>query len=472
MSASSGLIITKEQFLGREAFSRFVAFSIMMIFCMPRRWLLGIFILSGVGFITTGRAAKESDSKFGDAVQLAPYVVSGKQLSISIHARTQKDRRYAEEFAEDVVEVAYQTMGDLQGNGLVIIGREQEPHPLTIFQKFLTMVADDQLNPEVAAKAAELTAMIAEFKAMSRMEDDKEEEVLEKMDWEDGADEVGEREGENEVKLTLEMVLPALPLHLKGIGSKLYQLSWEEGFDELQIEQKLRSLTIADLQSDALSKYSWVYYLPPRKAYIAVQKEMIKEVVKQREMGLFKRAAMRSALFVLKPAIKKAVEGMRKGVLFMTVLRAESDYPQDDIMKLSGAYMKVLMPDFKINGGSEQRRALEAIEAQKIRNAEDAKHPFVSPDRLVDYDPATYAPFEGEYRLENEKVDVWFKRKGDVYLFGRKDRKAVVYYPAGDRLLVTSNGKMTIEFQVDESGNVTGVEQRWERRRLNFVRES
>jgi hypothetical protein len=401
-------------------------------------------------------------------VQLAPYVVSGKQLSISIQARTKKDRRYAEKFAENVVETAYQTMGDLQGSGLVIIGREEEPHPLTIFNKFLAMAAADQLEPEVAAKAEELTAMIADSKAMSHMDDDEEVEALEKLDWEAGTDgkEMNvERKG---VKLTLEMVLPALPLQLEGVGSELYQLSWQQGFDETRIEQKLQALTLADLQSDALSAYSWVYYLPPRKAYIAVQKEMIKEAVKQQKMGLFKRAAMRSALFVFKPAIKKAVEGMRKGVLFMTVLRAESDYSQEDIMELSGAYMKVLMPDFKINGGSEQRRALEAIEAQKIRNAEYAKNPFVSPERLVDFDPETYAPFEGEYRLENEKVDVWFKRKVDVYLFERKDRKAVVYYPAGDRLLVTSNGKITIEFKIDESGNVTGVEQRWERVRLKF----
>lgn len=432
-------------------------------------WLFHNFALAAAIALTVAAnagATGQTENDFGDAVQLAPFVVNGKQLSISIHARTKSDRSYAMKFAEEVVEIAYDTLGDSTGRGLVIIGREGEPHPMTVFTKFLTMAAAGQLNAEVATKADELKAMIADFRAMSRMDEDRKAETVE------DPDEHVKAEEEKVVTLNFETILPALPLPLEGVGSKLYQLSWAEGFDEPRIETKLRALTLADLESDALSKYSWVFYLPPRSAYLGVQKKMMKEAAQQLKIGLFKRTAMKSALFVFKPAIKKAVEGMRKGVLFVTVLRAESDYAKDDIMELAGAYVKVLMPDFKFNGGTEQKRALEAIEAQKIRNVEYAKDPFVSPARLAEFDPASYVPFEGEYGPGDGKDVCVFKRMGDVYTFYRKGRKGLVYYPAGDRLLVTSNGRMTLEFQVDESGNVTGVEQRWERHRMTIVRKS
>ena len=170
-------------------------------------------------------------------------------------------------------------------------------------------------------------------------------------------------------KVTLDMVMPALPLPLEGLLSKLYQLSWAEGFDDARIEKRLRSLTVAGLESDGLSKYDWVFYLPPRNVYKDVQDDIISRAVKHEKIGLFKRAAMKSALFVASPVIRTAVEGMRKGVLFMTVLRAESGYRPDDILHLTNAYVNVLMPDFKFNGGSEHKRALEAIEAEKIKNA-------------------------------------------------------------------------------------------------------
>ena len=96
------------------------------------------------------QAKEKAAPPFGDVVQLAPFVVNGKKLSISIHARTPADRRYAEKFADEVVEIAYETLEDATGNGLVIIGREGEPHPITIFQKFMTMDAAGQVDPAVA----------------------------------------------------------------------------------------------------------------------------------------------------------------------------------------------------------------------------------------------------------------------------------------------------------------------------------
>ena len=431
------------------------------------RWLgTGAAALVVAGALVAAEPAGPVKGEFGGDIQLAPFVVNGKKLSISIHARTKSDRSYAEKFADEVVEIAYETIGDSTGRGLVIVGREGEPHPLVVFKKFQAMAAAGQLDPAVAAKSAELTAMMAAWKAQIHME-----EIEHKTEGE-VADKKAGKDRPKEFRVGLDMIMPAVPLPLEGLLSKLYQLSWAEGFDDGGIDRKLRSLTVADLESNALSKYDWVFYLPPRNAFNDVLDGMIKEFVKQEKIGLFKRAALRSALFVFKPAIKQAVEGMRKCMLYMTVLRAESHYTSDDIMLLTGAYGKVLMPDFKFTSGSEHERALEAITKQKLANVEYAKDPFVKPARLATFDPAAYAPGEGEYTAKPPEVSHRFKREGDSFQWIHRQGKPQVFYPAGDRLLVNAEGTMTIRFLVDDQGAVTGVEERWIRRRQLVQRKN
>jgi hypothetical protein len=414
------------------------------------------------GLVLTGAlvAAEPAGGDFGKDIQLTPFVVKGSPLSVSIHARTKADRRYGEGFAEDVVGIAYETLGKSTGAGLVIVGREGEPHPVIVLRKFLAMAAAGELDPAVKAKTGELDVLMTRWKIMLNLDEAAVDE-------------------EKDLKITFDMIMPALPLPLEGIASKLYQLSWAEGFDDAKVAQKLRSLTLAELESDALSKYHWVFYLPPRDAYVGVQNALMKEVMKKEKMGLFKRAAIKSALVVFKPAVKKAVEGFRKGMLFMTVLRARSDYNQGDIKHLTGAYVQVLMPDFKFNGGSERARALEAIEKQKAKNAEYAKDPYVSPARLATFDPAAYAPFEGDYDVRVGKDEKPTKpgrvliRQGEGYLWqSSRGRKPQVFYPAGDRLLVSADGKTTVEFKLDDHGAVTGAEERWERGRRTVPRKA
>lgn len=422
---------------------------------IPPFWLRLILLPGVIALTATAGAAAKADPAFEKDVLLAPFVVNGKPLSISILARASADRRYAENFAEEVVAVAYETLGgESTGKGLVVIGREGEPHPVVVIRKFLAMAAAGELAPAVAAQAGELTAKLADWKAMIHQEEDPK------------------RKG---ITVTLDMLGPALPMPLEGVSSKLYQLCWAEDFDDARVERKLRSLTVVDLESDALSKYDWVFYLPPRTAFKGVMDEAFKQGMKREKVGLFKRAALKSALLVFSPAIKVAVEGMRKGILLLTVLRAESDYGKEDIMMLSGAYMEVLMPDLKFNGGTEHKRALEAIEAQKIKNAEYAKDPFVSPARLTGFDSAAYAPFEGEYTLgkgKEKEERIWsFQRKDDAYLWQYNARPPRIFHPAGDRLLVAADGKMTIEFQLDAKGAVTGVEARRARHRQAFPRK-
>jgi hypothetical protein len=61
---------------------------------------------------------------------------------------------------------------------------------------------------------------------------------------------------------------------------------------------------------------------------------------------------------------------------------------------------------------------------------------------------------------------------GDSFQWTYKDQKPKVFYPAGDRLLVNEDGSMTIRFVTDDKGVVTGVEERWVRRRQTIARKS
>jgi len=412
-------------------------------------WWLGagvaVLVLSGEGF-----AAEQVDGDFGKDIQLAPFVVKGSPLSVSIHARTKTDRRYAEKFADEVVEIAYETLGNSTGKGLVIVGAKGEPHPILVIRKFLEMSRAGQLDPSLTVSIRELDSLLQKLQGKVKID-------------EDPAHPSG---------ITFEMILPALPLPLEGVASKLYQLAWAEGFDDARIEQKLKTLTRADLGRDELTRYDWVFYLPPYGATKVVFKEVLNKAMAAQKMGLFKRAAIRSAVFVLGPAVKKGIEGMRKGILFMTILRAESRYDEGDIDALVGVYVRELMPDLKPGSGDEHRRALAAIEKQKIANAEYAKDPFVKPARLTTFDPAAYAAFEGEYTSHPPETTHWFKRAGESFQWNYKKAPPRVFYPAGDRLLVSENGTMTIRFLVDANGAVAGVEERWVRRRQTIPRNT
>jgi hypothetical protein len=153
----------------------------------------------------------------------------------------------------------------------------------------------------------------------------------------------------------------------------------------------------------------------------------------------------------------------------MTVLRAQSDYSQDDIMALTAAYIRVLMPDFKFNGGKTHQRAIDAIEAQKVANAEYAKDPFVSPQPLVNFDSTIYAAFEGGY-AEEKTATHHFRRHGDTFTWQYLDQPPMTFRPAGSHLFVSEHGNMTIEFLRDADGAVTAVEERWVRRRKTVPR--
>lgn len=413
-----------------------------------RRWFgagaaPAFLLLTGLAVAAEGAASAPPVGDFGKDIQLAPFVVKGAPLSISIHARTKSDRRYGERFAEEVVEVAYETIENSTGKGLVIVGKEGEPHPILIIRKFLEMSRAGQLDPSLNGTGGDLDAMLKQVKLKMKMDGNP--------DMPDG--------------MNFDTFLRAIPLPLEGPSSHLYQLAWAEGFDDGRVEQKLKSLTRDELKSDKLSRYDWVFYLPPQSATSSVFKDVLNKMMKKEKMGVFKRAAVRTAVFTFSPVVKKAFEAMRKGMLYMTILRAESGYNEGDIDALVRVYVREIMPDFKPGSNNEEGRVLAAIEKQKRANAEYAKDPFVKPARLASFDPAAYAAFEGEYTRKPPETTHRFKREGDSFHWIHRNGKPRIFHPAGDRLLVDADGSMTIQFLVDGNGTVTGVEERWVRRR-------
>lgn len=326
------------------------------------RWLVRL--LPGWLLIATGMAQDASvpppKDEFGSLVTLAPFVVSGKSLAISIYARTAADRRYGEHFAGAVVKVVHEAVTESTGRGLVIIGAKGEPHPTLVFRKFLALARDGKLDPAVAARGPEVSAMVDRW--MQNLSHGGRHE---------------EKDGEGN-DFDFEQIFTALPLPLAGVGAKLYQIAWEEKFDEGRVEAKLRALRRGDLeQRDRFKAYEWVFYLPPKGAFDRVLNDLVAAALQQEDVGVFTRVAAKGVLLVLKPKIRRTIEAMRQGLMFMTVVQTQTTASEEDVGALTAAYIEVMIPfvpeEKKPPGRTEHERAVNAVRAQLRKNAEEPK---------------------------------------------------------------------------------------------------
>ena len=289
---------------------------------------------------------------FGADVELAPFVVRGQQLTVSVHARSKRDRKYAEAFAEGVVKVVYDGVTEQTGKGLVIIGAKGEPHPMTVFRMFQDMAAADRLHPEVAAMTQQLDAYLADLSTSWGDNEWSQHEPA---------------EDDDAFTFEIEQVIQALPLPLEGVAARLYQIGWAEGFDEARMSARFQALKPDDLRDDPFVKFDWVFYLPPRGVFERVLNQFIAEALKKEDMGFFTRAAVKSALVIAKPFIRRAIEGMRKGVLFMTIVRARTDYDSGQVSAMMDAYVETMMPGApkKSRGSAHERAVLAVREARE-----------------------------------------------------------------------------------------------------------
>ncbi len=326
---------------------------------LPASLWLGLLLGTGLLLnpaVVRGERAPAAREEFMPLVKLAPFVVKGQSLAISIYARTNSDRRYGEKFAGEVVKVICETVTESTGRGLVIIGAKGEPHPILVFRKFLALAKDGKLDPALAARAPELAKMMNRW-----------ERVLNE-----------DKSGDGDMDLDYDRIVTALPLPLEGIGAKLYQLAWEEKFDDAKVEAKLRALSPDDLERrDLFRHFNWVFYLPPKGAFDKVLDDIIAQALKQEDIGFFSRIAVKGVMLVVKSKIRRAIEGMRQGVMFMTVVQAQTSYSEAEVSGLTGAYMEAFMPDEKTPGGSDHDRAVFAVRAQ-VREIQEKANPPTS----------------------------------------------------------------------------------------------
>lgn len=416
---------------------------------LPIAFLLGFSVFS-----TAIAAAPKKDADLREEsmplFELKPFTVEGSgEIAISIYARSGSDRRYATRFAHSAVEAAYVTIEKNPGRGLVIIGDAGEPHPLGFFERFLSVVRSRDDDPELARHAGELEANLGQWKATSGIRLD------------DGDSESGEFE------IDLEQLLVAFPMPLEGVAGDLYLLGWRRRFDPESVERELRSLSSADLQEGAFEQFDWVFYLPPRETLDQVLKTVVPAVMKKEKMGIFKRAMARAAIFTFKPLIKDAMESLRKGVLYFTVLKAAGGFREGDMEALVGAYVGSQLPKGKIIPGGKRERALDAIRAQKLANDEYAKDPFVVPEPRSSFVAADYARFEGYYGAEGHETKRFFVADGRCF-WQEGAAEPVEYIPAEGLLLVSANRDITIEILPADDAGGASVELRKGRFRFTF----
>ncbi len=290
--------------------------------------------------------------EFSRLVRMEPFIVKGKQLSISIHARSAGDRRYALNFAEVVIKVVCEAgVTNETGKGLVIIGRKGEPHPIHVFRKFLALAEAGRLDPAVAARGPELSALIDHWRKDADRDRDTED-------------------------LEFEKIVTALPLPLQGTGAKIYQLAWAEKFDNAKVEARLRALTLPDLERrDLFARYDWAFYLPPRTAFDKGLDDLIAEALKEEDPGLVARVAVMSAMVILKPKILQAIEAVRRGLLLQTVVQARTQFTGDEVDRLMEAYIEEQMPfQERKRPDSEHERAVQAVSEQLVKLNAKAVH--------------------------------------------------------------------------------------------------
>lgn len=319
-------------------------------FSRPARWL-GVLLATCVLLpqlplqAAPSKAAKDA---FMPLVTLAPFVVNGQSLAISIYARNKPDRHYGEDFAGRVTKVVYEAVTESTGKGLVIIGATGEPHPIFVFRKFLALAEEGKLDPAIAARGPDLAV------ALKRWQHVVNEDQPSAGD--------GKRDKDGDVDMDFEKIVAALPLPLEGTGAKLYQLAWEEKFDEAKVVARLRALRPGDLERrDLFKSFDWVFYLPPKGAFDRVLDDIIADALKQEDVGFFARLTVKSVLLVVKPKIRRAIEAMRQGLMFMTEVQAQTHRSEEEVSALTDAYMEALMPDEKSSGGSDHERAVQAV---------------------------------------------------------------------------------------------------------------
>lgn len=394
-----------------------------------------LFVTAGLGISLCGGASAED----------LPSINLLENDRISIFAEKKGDRAYAERIAETVYEAAYETTGESAGKGLVIIGNYEDPHPIVLIKKYMEFAEEGDREEYGAFVNALLDKAPVKW-----------EEADEKL--------------EEEIGMDVESIAYVIPMPLQPAILNLYLAAREEGFEEEAVERRFRTIKPLDLSFGDFTKYDWVVYLPPRDAIDRAIKDVLPHVMKREKLGFFKRTLIKGAVFTFKPAIRDAMEGVRKSLLYEAILKATSDFGEEDIEALTEAYRDALMPKGKIVGRNKSERSLEAIREQLEENEAYALDPFIPPSETIPEDPGLAARYEGEYVDSQGRTLAVFQEEGLLH-YRREDRDPIPLNRVSEDLYTTDNREMTIEFLADRDGAYSEAEMRRKRWRKTILRK-
>ncbi len=392
------------------------------------------------GSMEASGTQRDMQKEFLDVVELAPFEIVDDQLAVSVFARTRGDRNYAVRFAEEVLDYTYQSINGSPGLGLVIVGEKGEPHPIFVYYQFMDLAEQGRLDPRLQSAIEELDAMIQE--------------------WQDKVKVGGMDRESGEMRMDFETVIPAIPLPLEGVGSKLYQIAWVEKFDQQRLARRFEALTPEELASDDLSAFDWVFFLPHKSEFGKVLDKTIDAFMDHKKPNFFTAAAIRTAVFSFKPWIKSAFERLRKGMLYLTLLRARTDYSDSEKRALTQRFTEALEFDGRKSGQSKRDFVIQELEDQIEENLWFHENPFKAPEPLAAYDPDAYRVFEGKYSKTRKPTHEFLIRKDKTY-WKYRDREPQLFFPASETLLIHEKGQKTLEFFLDDKGEVTAAMVRW-----------
>ncbi|MDQ8188332.1 hypothetical protein [Pelagicoccus sp. SDUM812002] len=391
------------------------------------------------------------DLDFEDFYELEPIQIVGQEIPITVFARSGGDRSYATRFAHKVIEVAYDTLEKSPGPGLVIMGKSGEPHPIKLLENFMAKAKREEAPAELRQIADELEKSIGEWR--------------EKINFDMENDDDGE-----ELPVDINQLIDAFPMPMPPMAAQLYLVAWELDFDPERFDLRLAEITADELRQQDFDEFRWVFYLPPKNTLNKVLKEVLPLAFEAGDLGPVKRMLARAAIATFKPLIKDAVEGVRKGVLYWSVLSAnEAAFNEGDIELLAGKYMESQMPRGKILGSDKTERGIEATRIQKAENKDYARDPFVVLEPVEAFDPETFTPFFGRYGDDGHRNKRFFAKDG-AYFWQEGDDEPIEYLPAGDLFFVSTQKDVTLQFFPGETPSYSQVELRKGRFRHTFDR--
>lgn len=258
---------------------------------------------------------------------------------ISIFAEKAGQRSYAQRFAESVYEAAYATTGESAGKGLVIMGNYDQPHPVLLVKQYMDV--------------AEATEGLVEGPVFGNMLD----RAMERWD-------EGDQTLRDEIGMDIESIAYVIPMPLEPSVLNLYLAAREEGFDEGKVAERYATFKPMDVRLGDFERYDWVIYLPPKNAIDRAIKDVLPHVMEKEKVGFFKRSLIKGAVFTFKPVIRDAMEGVRKSLLYESILKATSDLGEEDIELLTGAYRDALMPRGRVIPRDKDRKSVLAVKAK------------------------------------------------------------------------------------------------------------